>query len=239
MLNLQSFRLEIVQQITETESRINFLAGRYPQPVVRDTFSFATTIPAQVKMGIPSALLRNRPDIRQAELEMMAAKADVQSAKAAFYPSVNIIAGVGLQAFKPELLFKPESTIYGLLGSLTAPLINKSAIKAEFNRANAIQLEALYNYQKSIVNGYVEVYNEMLRIKNLQQVFELKTQEVSVLTQSIDISTDLFRFGRANYLEVLITQQNALQSGLELINTKKNQFLSTVNIYKALGGGWR
>lgn len=239
LLNLQSFRLEIVQQIAETESRINFLAGRYPQPVVRDTSSFINTIPAQVKIGIPSALLRNRPDVRQAELEMMAAKADVQSAKAAFYPSINITAGIGLQAFKPVLLFKPESIVYGLLGSLTAPLINRSAIKAEFNFANAVQLEALYNYQKSIVNGYVEVYNEVLRIKNLQQVFELKTQEVGVLTQSIDISTDLFRFGRANYLEVLITQQNSLNARLELVRVKKEQFRSTANLYKALGGGWQ
>jgi outer membrane protein TolC len=74
------------------------------------------------------------------------------------------------------LFTTPESVAYGLFGSLTAPLVNRAAIKAAFNRANAMQLAALYNYQKAIVNGFVEVYNEMLRIKNLQQVFELKTE---------------------------------------------------------------
>lgn len=240
LLNIKGMRYETLQQIAETENRINFLTGRYPETVERDTSVLVNTLPPEVKTGIPATLLQNRPDIRQAEFELAATKADVLTARAAFYPSLNIDGSIGFQAFKAGLLFKtPESVAFGLLGSLSAPLINKAAIKAEFNRANAAQLEALYNYQKTIVNGYVEVYNEMQRLKNLQQVFELKTNEVNVLTQSIDISSELFRTARANYLEVLLTQQTALQARLELIETKKNQFLSTINIYKALGGGWR
>ncbi len=239
LLNLRGARLQTLQQIAEAESKINLLSGKYPQPISRDTSFFANTIPVSLKLGIPTALLQNRPDIRQAELELIASKADVMAAKAAFYPSVNISATIGLQAFKPNLLVASSSVAYSLLGSLTAPFINRSAIKADFNFANATQLEALFNYQKSIVTAYVEVYNEMLRIKNLQQVFELKATEVDVLTQSIRTSSLLFRTGRANYLEVLFTQQNALQAKLQLIETKKNQFLSAVNMYKALGGGWR
>lgn len=240
LLNLRSQRLAVLQQIAETENNINYLAGRYPQPIQRDTSFFANNIPSQVKLGIPAALLQNRPDIRQAEFDLAAAKADVQSARAAFYPSLNIGGTLGFQAFKTGLLFRtPESVAYSLLGSLSAPLINRSAIKAQFNRANAVQLEALYNYQKTVVNGYIEVYNEMLKIKNLQQVMEVKTNEVNVLTQSVETSEVLFRTGRATYLEVLIAQQNAVQAKLELAETKTNQFLSTVNIYKALGGGWR
>jgi outer membrane protein, multidrug efflux system len=240
LLNLQASRLQVLQQIAETENRINLLAGRYPGTIMRDTSFFDNTSPLEMKAGIPSALLQNRPDIRQAELELMASKADVQAAKAAFYPSLNINGSVGFQAFKAGLLFTaPKSVAYGLLGSLTAPLINRTAIKAEFNRANAFQLELLYNYQKTIVNGYVEVYNELLRTKNLQQVFDVKTREAIALTQSIDISEKLFRTGRANYLEVLFAQQNALQARLELVETKKSQLLTTVNMYKALGGGWR
>lgn len=239
LLNLRGARLQTLQQIAEAESKINLLSGRYPQPILRDTSFFSNTVPFSLKPGIPTALLQNRPDIKQAELELIASKADVMAAKAAFYPSVNISTSLGLQAFKPNLLFHSSSVAYGLLGGITAPLINRSAIKAEFNFANATQLEALFNYQKSIVTAYVEVYNEMLRIKNLQQVFELKTTEADVLTQSIRTSSLLFRTGRANYLEVLFTQQNALQAKLQLIETKKNQFLSAVNMYKALGGGWR
>ena len=133
----------------------------------------------------------------------------------------------------------PESVVYGLFGTLTAPLINRTALKAQFSLANAVQLETLYNYQKTIVNGYIEVYNELVRASNLQEMFELKFKEAGTLTELIHISEQLFRTGRANYLEVLFTQQNALQARLELVETKKNQLLATVNMYKALGGGWR
>jgi len=240
LLNTQGLKFEISQQIAETESRINFLVSRYPEPVIRDTTYFQNNVPAQLNAGIPFSLLQNRPDIRQAEFELAASKADVMAAKAAFYPSLNITGGIGFQAFKPGLLLiAPESIAYNLLGSLTAPLVNRAAIKAEFNRASAEQLQALYNYQKTILNGYVEVYNEIQRIRSLEQVFELKTRETNALTQSISISELLFRTGRANYLEVLFAQQNAIRAKLQLIETKKNEFLATVNMYKALGGGWR
>ncbi|WP_347275754.1 TolC family protein, partial [Candidatus Kuenenia sp.] len=114
----------------------------------------------------------------------------------------------------------------------------RSAIKAQFATTQATQIEALYNYQKTIINGYVEVYNEMNNIKNLGQAYDLTTRKVAALTQSIEISSELFKTGRANYLEVLITQENALQSKLELVNIKQQQFNASVNIYKALGGGW-
>jgi NodT family efflux transporter outer membrane factor (OMF) lipoprotein len=239
LLNLRSLRLEMLQQIAVTENTINLLAGRYPQPVIRDTaFSYSNLI-SKINAGIPSQLLQNRPDIRQAEFELMASKADVKSAKAAFYPSLNITAGLGLQAFKPNLLFNATSITYNTFGNLMAPLINRSAIKAEFNFANAVQLEAMYNYQKAIVNGYVEVYNQILQVKNLLQVFELKTQEVNALTEAIKASTMLFRANRANYIDVLLAQQNTLQAKLALVETQKKQLLAAVNMYKALGGGWR
>lgn len=239
LLDLRALRLNILQLISETENNINLLTGRYPQPVMRDTVFFSVS-PAVIHTGVPAALLQNRPDIRQAEMEVAAAKADVLAAKAAFYPSLNITGSAGFQAFKTGLLFKtPESIAYGLLAGLSAPVINRTAIKAEFNYATASQLESLYNYQKTIVNGYVEVYNEILRAKNLQQVIEVRSKETEALIQSIDISEQLFRTGRATYIEVLFAQQNALKAKLDLNEAKKNQFLTTVNLYKALGGGWR
>ncbi|NUN24138.1 MAG: TolC family protein [Candidatus Jettenia caeni] len=239
VLNSRALEVEILQRITVTENRINFLLGRFPQPIIREKSIFSKEIPAQVKVGIPSDLLKNRPDIRQAEFELMATKADVKSAKKAFYPSLDITGALGFQAFNPSFLLRsPESIAYTALGSLTVPLINRSAIKAQFKTAHAKQIEALYNYQKTIINGYIEVYNEMNSIKNLEQAHNLTTKKVTALTQSIEISSELFKTGRANYLEVLITQQNALQSRLELVNIKQQQFNASVNIYKALGGGW-
>lgn len=240
LLNLRALRLDILQWIAETENSINFLAGRYPQAIARDTSFFRTQVPVVVKEGVPSSLLQNRPDIRKAELELAASRADVQAAKAAFYPSLNITGSAGFQAFKTGLLFSsPESIAYGLVAGLSAPIINRAAIKAEFSYATATQFEQLYNYQKTIVNGYIEVYNELLRTQNLQQVVEIRTREAAAFSQSIEISEDLFRTGRANYIEVLFAQQNALKAKLDLNEAKKNQFLTTVNLYKALGGGWR
>lgn len=240
LLNIRALKVEILQQIAQTENRINFLTARYPQPIYRDTAAFVNKNLLAVNEGIPAGLLENRPDIRQAEMELAASKADVQSARAAFYPSFNITGAGGFQGFRTSLLFKtPESIIYSLLGSITAPLINRAALKAEFASANARQIEALFNYQKIIMSGYTEVYNEMQRIKNLADIFDLKTKESVAKTQSVGISQQLFRAGKADYLEVLFSQQNALQTQLELTETKKEQLVAGVNLYRALGGGWR
>ncbi|MBF4518973.1 TolC family protein [Flavobacterium sp. ANB] len=239
LLNIKAMKFELLQQITETENKINFLIGSYPKPIDRETSFIDANLPKEINFGIPSALLQNRPDIKMAEFDMLASKADVKSAKAAFYPTLSITGSVGYQALKPDLLFNPQSVAYNILGGLTAPLINRSAIRASFNKANASQIDAMYNYQKTILNGYIEVNNEMMRMNNLKGSFELKSDESNTLNQSIDIATDLFKFGRANYLEVLNVQQNALEAELDLIDVKKQQFQSIVNIYKAVGGGWK
>jgi NodT family efflux transporter outer membrane factor (OMF) lipoprotein len=158
VLNSQGLEFETLQQITENENKMNFLLGRFPQPIVREKTNFITQIPTQIKSGIPSQLLKNRPDIKQAEFELLATKFDVRAAKAAFYPSFNITGSLGFQDFNPAFLFtSPQSLAYNLLGSLATPLINRSAIKAQFNNAKVNQLEAMYNYQKTILSGYVEV----------------------------------------------------------------------------------
>ena len=238
VLNSQGLEFETLQHIAENENKLNFLLGRFPQPIVREKANF--TIPIQIKAGIPSQLLKNRPDIKQAEFELLATKFDVRAAKAAFYPSFNITGSLGFQAFNTAFLFtSPQSLAYSLLGSLTTPLLNRSAIKNQFKNAKANQIEAMYSYQKTILNGYVEVSNEISNIKNLEQIHDFKTKEVNALSQSIDISNDLFKSGRATYFEVLMIQNRSLQSKRELVNTKKRQYIATVNIYKALGGGWK
>lgn len=240
LLHSKSLRVDVSQQIIETENQINFLLSRYSQPIKRDTLLFTQSITTRVSAGIPSDLLKNRPDIRQAELELVASQADVYAAKAAFYPSLTFDGSLGFQAYKLGLLFTtPASYVYGLIGSLAAPVLNRSAIKAAFATANAKQLEALYNYQKTIMNGYKEVYNQITSIKNLETMHDLTSNEVDALIKSIEASTELFRTGRATYLEVVIAQQNALQAKLELVGVRKRQLDATVNLYRALGGGWK
>lgn len=239
VLNSQAREYALLQQVKEAENTINFLMGRYPQPIERNKETFATILPKQVNAGIPSQLLSHRPDIKQAELELSAAQLDVKVARAEFYPSFEISASLGLQAFKPTYLAKlPESVLLGLAGDLAGPLINKSAIKAEFNNANARQLQAMYDYEKTILNACMEVSNELSNIQNLEQTYTLKAQEVEALVKSIDIANELFRYARADYLEVLMTQRDALESKLALTESKLLQFKAVTNIYRALGGGW-
>jgi NodT family efflux transporter outer membrane factor (OMF) lipoprotein len=238
LLNTQSLQFAIQQKITETENKINFLIGRFPQPVKRSTDRFESLTPNAVYAGLPSQLLENRPDVKQAELDLMAAKLDVKVAKAKFYPSLGISAGIGYRAFKPDYLIRPESLLYSLAGDLAAPLINRNAIKAEYKNANARQVQAIYNYERTILNAYIEVANQLAKIDNMKKAFDLKAQQVDALNQSVDISNDLFRYARADYMEVLMTQRDALESKFDLIEAKMQQMNAMVNIYRALGGGW-
>lgn len=240
VLKTQSHQYDIMQQITETENRINFLVGRFPQPVARNSKDFTDLVIDTTYSGIPSQLLSNRADIKQAEQALVAAKLDVRVAKAEFYPSFVITAGAGYRAFNPQYLIQtPQSLLYNLAGDLVAPLINRNAIKANFYSANAKQVQAVYNYERAILRAHIEVVNQLSNINNLKRSYDLKNKQVETLTQSIDISNTLFKSARADYMEVLLTQRDALESKMELVETKKQQMNAMVNIYKALGGGWR
>ncbi len=239
VLKNQSRQFYIIQQITVTENRINFLVGRFPQTIARNSKNFATQKPDTIHAGIPSQLLENRPDIRQAEAQLAAARLDIQVARAEFYPSLMITAGAGYQAFNPQYLIKtPESLLYSLGGNLVAPLINRNAIKANYYSANSKQIQAVYNYERTILGAHIEVANQLSNISNLEKSYALKASQVEALTSSIDISTRLFKSARADYMEVLLTQRDALESKFDLVETKKQQMNAMVNIYQALGGGW-
>ncbi|MDF4203423.1 TolC family protein [Maribacter sp. SA7] len=239
VLKNQSHKFEVKQEIVETENKLNFLIGRQPQHIARNSDAFIDTQMDTVYAGLPSQLLLNRPDIRQAEFELEAAKLNIKVARANFYPSIGLKAGIGLQAFKAKYLTEtPESLLYSAVGDIVGPLINRNAIKAEYYTANSKQIQAVYEYEKAILGGYIEVVNQLSKMKNLQQSYNLKENQVKALTESIDLSTRLFQSARIEYIEVLLTQREALESKMELVETKKDQLMARVNIYQALGGGW-
>ena len=236
----KSKRYAIKQHQVETENRINLLLGRTPQPIKRASASFMSLTPKALGTGIPSQLLENRPDIKKAEFELSAAKLNIDVAKANFYPSFTIKAGLGFQAFNPKyLLDLPASLAFSLGGDMIAPLINKRAITAHYKNANEMQIGAAYEYEQTVINAYTEVANQLSNINNLNQNYQLKTQQVDALTDSIDISNQLFKAGRADYSEVLLTQRDALEAKMELIETKEQQLTAMIGLYKSLGGGWR
>ena len=228
------------QEITAVENRINFLTGRAPGEIPRSTGNFLELQPVSVATGIPSQLLRNRPDIRQAELEMAAANLDVDVARANFLPSFGIRAGLGYQAFNFRYLLKtPESLLMSLAGDAMAPLVNRNAIEAEYQNAGARQVQAAFEYEQTVLKAYQEVATEVSNIDKLADAYRLKEEQVAMLDEAIDVSNKLFQSTRAEYLEVLLTQRDALEARTALIDTRKEQLLATVNLYQALGGGWK
>lgn len=240
VLKNRSRLYDLEQERVQIENRINFFVGRYPQPVRRNPDELKAPVPNVIQTGLPVALLENRPDVRQAELELAASKLDVKAAKAAFYPSLSIEAGVGYNSFNlTHLVQTPASVFYGIAGSLTAPLINRRAIEAQYRSANAKQIQAVFNYERTLLQAFTDVVNQLARIDNLHKAYDLQAKQVETLARSVEISTVLFQSARADYMEVLLTRRDSLEAEMELVETKKRQFEALVNVYQALGGGWR
>lgn len=236
----RSRQYELRQAIVETENRINLLVGRFPQPVERAPDGFTDLAPAFVAPGLPVQLLENRPDVRAAEARLEAAKLDVAVARANFYPRLGIRAGLGYQAFNLKyFITTPESLLYNVAADLMVPLVNRNALKAEYASSGARQMQAVLDYERTVLNAYIEVANQLSMIENLGQSVALREQQVETLNRSIDVSTSLFQSARADYMEVLLTQRDALEAKMEWIETKRQQMMAGVNAYRALGGGWR
>lgn len=229
---------ETRQQIAAAQNQLNLLVGRYPEPIARSARAFdSVTLPA-IAPGRPEDLLRNRPDVRRAELELAAAKLDVKAARARFYPGLGVAGSVGLQSFElGSLASTPASLLYGLGADLTSPLFNRRAISAAYRSANARQLQALYGYQRALLGAYVEVSTQLARIRNLDSSYVAKARQVQALRESIQLADQLFRSARGDYLEVLLTQREALESRIELVELRQQQLDARVMAYQALGGG--
>jgi NodT family efflux transporter outer membrane factor (OMF) lipoprotein len=240
----QSEKLIIQQDIIETENRINFLVGRFPQRVQRQLVDYLNLSLHTLSVGVPSQLLLNRADIRQAERELQAAGLDVRVARARFFPALTLSAGVGYEAFNTRYLFQsPESLIYNAAGNLVAPAINRRAIRADYLTANAQQLQAVYNYQRTVLNAFTEVVNRISKVQNYGQSIEIKRQQLQSLQSAVTSAMQLFQSAhaqggeRADYVDVLTAQRDLFDVRMALIETKRQQLDAVVLAYQALGGG--
>ncbi|WPV65557.1 efflux RND transporter permease subunit [Chitinophaga sp. LS1] len=236
LLNTQSLMMGIQQQTTRLENQLNALLGRFPQAIPRDTSLLTAPLPPYASAGMPATLLSHRPDIQQAALELGAAKADVAAAKAAFLPSLNINPYVGFNSFRANLLFNTGSVAYGLLGGVTAPIFNKKQLAAQYQVNSATALSAFYNYRQRVIDGYQEVMTALSQLHNGQEAFRLKEAEVTMLKDGVSTANDLYMTGYANYLEVITAQKSVLEAELALANNRKELFLGTIELYRALGG---
>jgi multidrug efflux system outer membrane protein len=234
-----SEKLIINQSIIQGENRINFLVNRYPQRVERNSEEFYDLEIHPVSVGLPSQLLQNRPDIRQAERELVAAGLDVQVARVNFYPQLVINGAVGLESFVINHLFEPQAAVGDFAAGLVGPLINKRAIRAQYLTANARQLQSIYNYQRIILDAFTQVINRVTAVDNYSKSVALKKQQMATLEQAVAVANDLYQNARAgvDFLDVLTAQQALRDARVALIDTKTEQLAAIVNTYQALGGG--
>lgn len=233
----QSERLIVRQEIIEAENRINFLAGRYPQPVERASVDFINLNLHALSVGVPAQLLLYRRDIQEAERELTAAGLDVLVARARFFPRLDIRGTIGYEAFNPRYLFRPEALVADIAAGLVTPLINRAAIKADYQSANARQLQAVYNYQRVVLDAFTEVVNSLSKVENYRQSVEFKKEQMDALESSVEVAGRLFQSARAEYVEVLLAQRDLLDARTVLIETKQEQLSAVINAYQALGGG--
>jgi multidrug efflux system outer membrane protein len=232
-----SEKLIINQSIIEGENRINFLVNRYPQRVERDSSAFYDLNIHPLSVGVPSQLLQNRPDVRQAERELAAAGLDVKVARVNFFPQLVLTGGVGLQSLLLYHLFEPNAVVGDIAAGLVGPLVNKRAIRAQYLNSNAKQMQTIYGYQRVILEAFTQVINRMTMVENYSKSIEIKKQQLRTLEGAVQFANLLFQNARIEYIDVLYAQRDLRDARVVLIDTKTEQLAAVVKTYQALGGG--
>jgi multidrug efflux system outer membrane protein len=240
----QSEKLIVNQDIIQAENRINFLVNRFPQPVERPSPEFSEFFDLKIhdlSVGVPSQLLLNRPDIRQAERDLVAAGLDVKVARVNFFPQLMITGGVGLGSFVISHLFEPTAALGNITAGVVGPLVNFRAIQAQYLTADARQLQALYSYQRVVLEAVTQVVNRLTTVQNFGKSIEIKKEQVQSLEAAVAAATRLYQLPRGefpiDYLDVLTAQNELFAAIRDLIETKGEQLAAVANAYQALGGG--
>lgn len=239
VLNTKALLQAKNRELKSAEYDLARLVGSLDFSLNRMDLDEAITIQNELETGLPSELIQNRPDLKEAEMQLEASKADVHAAKAAFYPSFNLFGMAGFNAFDFSKLFlSPGSGIYQFGAGLTAPIFNRREIRSLYEVAKTDQQIALLQYEKKTLNAYLEVLDLINQMDTYDQQLKMKQYEVSVLERAIEHSNTLFSVGYANYLEVINAQSRTLESAIELADLKASRLQANVKLYKALGGGW-
>ena len=221
------------EEISAREHTLNLLLGRLPQAVERRSKDFAA-LPLPSAEGALAAVERllARADVVQAEHELAAAKWDVETARKEFLPQLNVSAALGVNAFNPKYLVRlPESLVWNAVGNLTAPLINKRAIRAQFAQADALQLNALFNYEKTLLAAFVETHAALFKLEHLSLVEGHKREQYAALTRAVSAAQQLYANNRASYLEVNECEREQLDCRLSLIDQKMEQLNTLIGIF--------
>lgn len=238
LLNAKALLLDIDNNIKLMENSFSILLGEAPHKIERGTLN-AQVVNADMKTGVPIQLLSNRPDVMAAEYALINSFEMTNVARSNFYPAIRLTANGGLQGIEFDRLFDAHSLFGSVVASLAQPILNGRQIRTQYEVSKAQQETALLNYKKTILNASKEVSDAMYTFQTNDQKVQLKQDEFEAYNDAITYSEELQVYGMANYLEVLTARENALNAQLSVINTQYGRLNAIVQLYKAVGGGWK
>jgi multidrug efflux system outer membrane protein len=224
-------------QIAQTENALAVLLGRNPGPIPRGKSVYDLALP-KVPAGVPSALLERRPDLRQAEDTLIAANAQIGAAKALYFPAISLTGAGGTSSFALNNLFTGPARVWSYAGQLAGPIFTFGAVSGQVAQAEAAQQAALYNYRYSIQNAFADVENALVANQKLIEQQAAQQKLVDALSSYAHLAKLQFDGGYTSYTTVLQAEQSLFPAELQLASLRASVFSSSVNIYKAMGGGW-
>ena len=228
---------DLEQQITLKENEIAFLAGEYPFAIDRVELPDDVMLPVSLPVGLPSALLERRPDVRQAEQELIAANAEVGIAYTSMFPQISLTADLGAESDQlGELLKSPYHLISG---SLLQPVVGLWKNKSRHKAAQAAYEQAVYAYEKTVLNAFRDAYNAIVRYNKTKEIYESQYRLERSSRSTLDLAQLQYMNGVIGYLDLLDAQRTYLSAQIDLSNAVRDKQLAVVNLYKALGGGWQ
>jgi NodT family efflux transporter outer membrane factor (OMF) lipoprotein len=230
--------LQAAQQLrAEQELTINRMLGRMPAPVARAEGALSRP-PVPPAAGVPAEVLRRRPDVRAAERSLLAAGLDLKAARAAFFPTIDLRGDVGLASFQAGTLLAPEAVGIGVGAGLLGPLINRGGLQADFARARSAQLDALVEYERTLVHSVTEVQGHLSGLSRASAQVEHRRAQQAASAQAVSAAAALFASGRANTADVLIAEEALLEADRALVAAELERCLRAIALYRALAGGW-
>jgi NodT family efflux transporter outer membrane factor (OMF) lipoprotein len=229
---------DLEQQIRETENTLCLLLGRVPGKIERGKLD-DQEVHEMLATGVPADLLDNRPDVKQAEYQVISAFEMTNSARAYFYPSVTLTANAGFEALDFKDLLDPVSFAGNFVGGLVQPIFNKRINKTRLEIAKAQQEASLVSFKSTLLNAGAEVSDALSRYNAAAEKIEIRSKQLEALVKSVDFTKELLVYGSATYTEVLIAQQSLLNAQLNNVNDHVQQLNAVVSLYRALGGGWK
>jgi outer membrane protein, multidrug efflux system len=229
---------QLEQETQQQENALRLLLGQNPGPVGHTDPNALAPVPRDLPVGLPSRLLERRPDILQAEQQLIAANARIGVARAQFFPQISITASGGVAGSDFSNIFAPGSRLIYGIGSLTQPIFQGGRLRGQLELSEETKKEMVLNYQKTIAGAFRDASNALIAVDKQRVAREQQEKLVAAAEDAARLAQMRYQGGATSYLEVLTTDSNLLSAQLNLVNSREGEAQSLVQLYEALGGGW-